>query len=368
MRRVLSTLALLLGASPSCGYVELNASELSASETGPSENGTGGDMGVSPVSTETPGMPPELTETLTVAGRYLRDHCGKPFVMRGITEMVIWSEDRDGVPEFAEIAKTGANAGRIVWLTEGEAGELDRAISSVRAEGMVAVLDLHDDARDLSHQEAMDRLVSYFTRDDVRRVVMKHQKALVVELQVRKWPSAEPAAWEEMNRDALARLREAGLRIPLAIKEPTWDDEFDELVTRLQRIIEADGNAIYVADVWNGTAAEYRAQAEALIAAGIPSYLSEFSGYQAATCPIVPTEVTELLQVSEDLNLGWFAWSWGGVKNEGCDGEGYLDISSDGTVSGINGWGLTVTTADPNGLTRATQGIKTLNARACEAE
>lgn len=363
-----------------CGHVDLIATERSEPEPlvedgatdddAPSVSDVSGDDD-EPTDGDEPGGddpspdPVEPTETLTVSGRYLRDHCGAPLIMRGVTEMVIWSEDRDGVPWFSEIAKTGANAARIVWLTEGSASELDAALANVQKEGMVAVLELHDDAGDSTHEEALARQVNYFGRADVNEVVRKYERALVIELQVRKWPSAEPEQWGRMHIDALRRLREARIRVPLAIKEPSWDDDTATLTSTLQSVLSTDANALYVADVWNGTAAEYRMQAEALIAGGVPFYLSEFSGYQAATCPVVKTEVTELLRVSEELRLGWFAWSWGGVKNAGCEGEGYLDISTDGTLAGLSGWGLTVTLADPNGISRTAQPLKTLNVTRC---
>ena len=64
-----------------------------------------------------------------VQGRYLYDRFGNKVILVGVNKMIIWT-DRDGLPSFPEIAKTGANSVRLVWGTEGTAEELDIAIAN----------------------------------------------------------------------------------------------------------------------------------------------------------------------------------------------------------------------------------------------
>ena len=68
-----------------------------------------------------------MSGTFHVTGRFLYDRCNEKVVLRGVNEMVVWTAGKDGAPEFAEIAKTGANSVRIVWTEEGTASELDTA-------------------------------------------------------------------------------------------------------------------------------------------------------------------------------------------------------------------------------------------------
>lgn len=61
--------------------------------------------------------------------------------------MVVWlSTGNDGMPEFAEIAKTGANAVRIVWLTTESAADLDRTITNALSQKLTPMVELHDAA------------------------------------------------------------------------------------------------------------------------------------------------------------------------------------------------------------------------------
>src|SRR5215213_10089521 len=51
-----------------------------------------------------------------VQGRHLYDKTGEKVILYGVNKMIYWM-DIDGIPSYAEIAKTGANAVRIQWLT-----------------------------------------------------------------------------------------------------------------------------------------------------------------------------------------------------------------------------------------------------------
>src|SRR5688572_23914638 len=80
---------------------------------------------------------------LRVDGRHLVDRCGERIVLRGVNEMIVWSPGRDGVPELGEIAKTGANAVRMVWTDEGSAGALDSAIANALGQRLIPIIEHH---------------------------------------------------------------------------------------------------------------------------------------------------------------------------------------------------------------------------------
>jgi mannan endo-1,4-beta-mannosidase len=78
-----------------------------------------------------------------VQGRHLYDNQGEQVVLCGVNKMIIWM-DTDGAPSYSEIAKTGANAVRIVWTTDGLSEQLDNTIYNCRMESMIPMVELHD--------------------------------------------------------------------------------------------------------------------------------------------------------------------------------------------------------------------------------
>ncbi len=95
-----------------------------------------------------------------VQGRHLYDTLGEEVILAGVNKMVIYT-DRDGLPSFPEIAKTGANAVRIVWLTEGSAEELDTVITNAINNKLIPIVDCHDSTGkwDVHHWQDLNPVV-----------------------------------------------------------------------------------------------------------------------------------------------------------------------------------------------------------------
>ena len=113
-----------------------------------------------------------------VQGRHLYDRFGTKVVLVGVNKMVIYT-DRDGMPSFVEIAKTGANVVRIVWLTEGSAEELDIAITNAINHKLIPLVDCHDST---GKWDLLPRCVDYWVRPDILEVLKKHEKYLLINI------------------------------------------------------------------------------------------------------------------------------------------------------------------------------------------
>ncbi len=331
-----------------------------ASELG---SGSGAPVARAPesVSRQTP------NRSLYVEGAYLRDHCGSPLIMRGATEMVIWSEDRDGSPEFSEMAKTGANAVRIVWLLDGSPGELDVALSAANNAGLVPVLEFHDAFHDLSDAAALEEITAYLTSDEVVAVIERHEKAMVIELEGKEWTESEPAEWARLFGHAIIDLRAAGIVVPIAVHEPSWGSELAEVREHVPAALSQDPlkNSLYATAVWDGYINRLRETIELLGDEGVALYISGFSGFEAYRCPRSEVDVSALLGVAAEFEVGWFAWSWGGVQNIACGGNGFLDMTTDGSFESLAGWGLVVATTDPHSLAANTIPLSTSELSQC---
>lgn len=337
-----------LVASTGCGQTELVATEFRP-----------------PESEETEQRVVQPRPTLYAHGEVIRGRCGEPFVPRGVTEMVVWSEDRDGIPEFEEIAKTGANAVRIVWLTSDSASELEVAIQNAVDQGMVPLVEVHDDDEPDGDAAGLSRAADYWSSPEVVAVVDEYEEVLLLEI----WGAigtADRDVWVSGYQEAIRRIRGAGVRVPLIVDAPGWGDDLQAIVDAAPEVVAADalGNVILGTDVWSRGPEEIIGKLEVLQEVGVPVLITEFSGFR--DCPEVQRDIAALLQVAANHGVGWFAWSWGGVQNSGC--EGALDMAPGGTFDDLTGWGLEVAVTDDNSLSRTALPLSSLTAETCEPE
>lgn len=299
--------------------------------------------------------PEEPTPTLRVEGTRLLDRCGDELLLRGANEMVVWSGDQDGDPELFELAKTGANAVRIVWLSTEPAEALDRALDVARRAGLVPVVELHDGQGDFNQ---LDALVAFWTAPETVAVLEKHERALLVEIGGGLGGDVPGDLWEEGYRYALRALRDAGIRVPLVIHAPDWGNDAARLVASAPALLDADPgkNLLFAFSAWQLDVPSIVAHLDELRALGIATLIAEFSGYFVDDCPMRPFDYASFLEASARDRVGWFAWSWGGVPNAGC--EGALDMTADGTLEGLHAWGLDVALAHPFGISRTSSPVR----------
>lgn len=308
--------------------------------------------------------------SLHVEGTRLVSRCDETIVLRGANEMVIWSSERDGTPWFGEMAKLGANSTRIVWLAEGTAEELDRVIGNAISAGLIPIVEMHRmqfDGATLSptDEDALERVLGYFTREDIMTVLMRHEASLIIEFVEALGDLESVEAWVSRYSEAVTRIRAAGFRGPIALDAPFGGTRVEELAQGASQVIAADplSNVLFSVEVWSGTVDEAVDRMTRTHEAGVPFYVGEFSGYFDGTCPDQPTDIGPLLARLQELQVGWFAWSWGGVTNQGCDGG--LDITIDGHIDEFSPWGIKVAQTDPNSIAKTSVRLETLVSTVC---
>jgi mannan endo-1,4-beta-mannosidase len=281
-----------------------------------------------------------------VDGRHLYDRCGEQVVLRGVNEMIVWSGGQDGVPEFAEIAKTGANAVRIVWtIADGTAAGLDTAITNAVAQDLIPMVELHDATGDLSK---LPSLVTWWTQADVVAVIKKHEQYLLLNIGNEVGASEQADPWESAYETAITSLRDAGIRTPLIIDGPQWGQDIDMLQNKGPALIEhdPDHNLLFSVHMWwndpNGTRVTNEIQQS--VSMSLPLIVGEFAQHAVSNCSAEPFDYDTLLTLAQTNQIGWLAWSWGSVKNNDCKDDGPFDMTTNGTFAGLSGWGLDVAT------------------------
>jgi mannan endo-1,4-beta-mannosidase len=268
--------------------------------------------------------------------------------------MIVWSDGKDGAPEFAEIAKTGANAVRIVWTDEGSAAELDRAIENAVAQKLIPMPEHHAATGDLSK---IPNVVDYWTRSDVVTVLKRHEEYLLLNIANEAGASVMRSDFENTYRTAITRIRETGVKMPLVIDGPQWGQDIDMLQSAGPTLIQHDPekNLLFSVHMWWSDANGNRVTSELdqSVEMNLPLIVGEFAQHAVAGCSDAPFAYRTLLAEAQRHRIGWLAWSWGSVPNSDCSGQGSFDM----TVGGVFGnweetWGSDVAVDDQNSIQR----------------
>lgn len=284
-----------------------------------------------------------------VVGAQLYDGDGEPVVLVGVNKMIIWT-DIDGTKTLAEIAQSGANALRIVWLTSGSARQLDMVITNTVAQGIIPVIDCHDSTGDWSKFESC---VNFWLRPDILAVIQRHERYLLINIANEPDPgNLTDTEYRSAYTLAVTRLRAAGIRVPLIIDAQGYAGRIDNLQRNAPFLMQVDPlkNLIFSIHIYWSTKRFGDVDAYAdrelreTVALGIPLIIGEYSAWAVGCEPGVPYKT--VLTVGHELGIGRFAWEWG-PGNLDC---GKMDMSEDGTFAKLREWGLEVAITHPQSI------------------
>ncbi|MDJ1486332.1 cellulase family glycosylhydrolase [Cytophagaceae bacterium YF14B1] len=290
-----------------------------------------------------------------VQGRFLYDHCGNQVLLRGVNKMNVWT-DRTG-SSFAQIAQTGANCVRIVWLAHEENGqptsaaELDNLITLCVARQMIPMVEVHDATGEWSK---LGQMVAFWKRADIVQLIKKHEQYLLVNIANECGDDqVTDAQFIQGYTDAVQQLRQAGIHTPLVIDGSDWGKNLEQLVRVGDDLIQADPakNLLFsVHTYWPmalGANAQFiRQQFEAAVNASLPFIVGEFAAYGAyagdeSICgPNGKVDYQTIISEAQRLGIGWLAWEWGPGNAGGGDPLcSVMDMSTDGQFTNLTGWG-----------------------------
>jgi mannan endo-1,4-beta-mannosidase len=264
-------------------------------------------------------------------------------VLRGVNKMTIWT-DPDGVPSFAEIARTGANAVRIVWLTSTPAAEFDATLANAAAAHLIPILDMHDATGDWSKLPAV---VDYWVRPETVEVIRKHEQYLLVNIANEAGRDVGDDAFVAAYSEAIARMRGAGIRVPLIIDAAGWGRNVEQLLRVAPLLLAQDSNLMVSWHAWDTVgdqAARVTRSLELAVERNIPLLVGEFAHAEVGCKPGIPYR--HILSEAQRLEVGWLAWSWG-PGNQDCAA---MDMTEDGTYETLHAWGKEVAVTDPNSI------------------
>ena len=342
-----------------CGSVDLQATALDQQQTQPD------------VSCDVVG-----SSTFHVAGRHLCSPCGEAVVLRGANEMVTYIGAQAAEAAFSEIAKTNANSIRLYWHTSDSADDLDRVLSDAEAQRLVPIVYAFNGGESEQDQvvipTSVSQAVDYWTSEAVKRVLDKHQSWLIIALREKSTDASQTAGtWASRYDAAIARMRTASINVPLAIDAPLAGSDVETLLSSSgQARIAADPSHNLLLNVNAGGSSDsgetLAAQLNRARAAVLPLLIGEVSGFShtADYSCAGQYNYSTVLAAAEKTQTGWLAWSWGFAKNQYCPA---LDMTTDGTFSGLTDWGLDAAVTNENGINKTSRATQYVPGSSCES-
>ena len=277
-----------------------------------------------------------------VSGRFLYTPDGEKVILRGINNMNVVS-DKTGEKSFPEIAKTGANVVRIMWMSWGGGGDkLDVLIGNCIKHKMIPLIELHDAT---GKWELLDSTVNFWVRPDVRDVLVKYEKYLLLNIANEAGTSAVSLDEFKIKYSAAVyKMRKAGINVPLMIDAANWGRNEAYLLENAVGLLQMDPehNLLFSWHIWDSGIAESRIEqaVERSIALNFPLVIGEFAPMEVKCKCCIPYKF--IIKYCEEKSIGWLAWSWG-PGNSDCT---QMDMTKTVAFETLHGWGLEVAITD----------------------
>ncbi|HEY8957001.1 cellulase family glycosylhydrolase [Chitinophaga sp.] len=295
--------------------------------------------------------PPAAAATITVSGKNLVLAGGQSFVLRGINYPII----DEGLPTLGtparykfkidEAAKTGANAIRIQWYTNGthfmddpeegtpgtvdgllNNGTLSDIIGYCYEKGMIPILVIQNTVCSNDWNYFNNVAIAWWQKPAVIDLINKHKKYLIANIACEfgdvEW-AADPVAAQGIFKNnyiqAVQKLRNAGITIPLMIDAPDCGRSSSALARVAKDILNADPrkNIIFSAHTyWTdyaNTAAAVKTKLDEINNTGTCFVFGEVGNWQDDNVCCV-YDITNLYRIilgeACSRGIGWLAWSY----------------------------------------------------------
>lgn len=287
-----------------------------------------------------------------VSDSNLYDANGNQFVMRGVNHAHSWYKDTytEAIPA---IAATGANTIRIVLSDGGQYQKDDinivrNLIETAEANNLVAVLEVHD-ATGSDSLSDLNRAVDYWI--EIKDALIGKEDTVIINI-VNEWYGTwDGRAWADGYKQAIPRLRDAGLTHTLMIDAAGWGQFPSSIHQYGREVFNADrlGNtmfSIHMYEYAGGDAQTVRDNINGVINQDLALVIGEFGHYHTDG----DVDEDTIMSYAEQTGVGWLAWSW---KGNGTEWE-YLDLSNDWGGNYLTSWGDRIVNGT-NGLRETSQ-------------
>ncbi|MEU7297519.1 cellulase family glycosylhydrolase [Streptomyces exfoliatus] len=264
---------------------------------------------------------------------------GNEFVMRGVNHAHTWYPEQTGA--IADIAATGANTVRVVlssgdrW-TKTSASEVSSLIAQCRTSKLICVLEVHDTTGygEDGAAASLDKAVDYWI--GVKSALQGQEDYVVVNIGNEPFGNSGYTAWTNATKNAIGRLRGAGIGHALMVDAPNWGQDWSHTMRdNAASVFVADPHrntifSIHMYGVYD-TAAEVQSYLGHFVNSGLPLVVGEFGDQHSDGNP----DENAIMATAQSLKIGYLGWSWSGNGS----GVEYLDMVNGFDADSLTTWG-----------------------------
>ncbi|MEU2022235.1 cellulase family glycosylhydrolase [Streptomyces sp. NPDC016469] len=276
---------------------------------------------------------------LHVSDGRLYEANGNAFVMRGVNHAYAWYPER--TTAISDIAAKGANTVRVVlgsgdrW-TKTTTSEVSSLIAQCKAAKVICVLEAHDTTGygEDSAATSLDRAADYWI--GVKSALEGQEDYVVVNIGNEPFGNTGYTGWTSATKNAIGKLRAAGLRHALMVDAPNWGQDWSGTMRDNAASVFAsdpDRNTVFSIHMYGvyDTATEVRDYLNHFVDNGLPVVVGEFGNAHSDGNP----DEDAIMATAQALRVGYIGWSWSG--NGG--GVEYLDLVNGFNPNSLTGWG-----------------------------
>lgn len=289
--------------------------------------------------------------TLKVVGKNLTLTNGQTIILRGVNYPFIDDGNLDMTNPLSyqsridEVVKTGANAIRIMWYTDGthwrdgtqfgapgtmngyvNNGHLNNAVAYCITKNMIPILEIHNITCSNDWVTFNSDVMNFWKSTAIQTLIQNNQSKLIINLAnefgIVRWganPANDLLIFKNNYNAAIASLRNLNINIPIMIDAPDCGQSSTEMLSIAESMNNSDSqnNLIFSAHTyWGGYAST------------LPQIQSKLNEAQNTNVCYILGEVAKnqdnngcgdldlsaiypmILQEACSRNIGWLAWSF----------------------------------------------------------
>ncbi len=266
-----------------------------------------------------PGDDGGIHPTFFVQGTELYDPCGERVVLRGVNAGNAFPFPSDTESEnLDEVGQTGANAARITYLIFAQDDgrrisgpeELEAGLTQAIANGMVAMPAVWDATGNWSELETA---IQFWTSPEVVTVLRRHERYTFLNIANEGGDgSVSNQQFREGYADAIRRIRQAGLRMPLVIDAANWGREEGYIIDNGNYLLQQDPerNLVFSWHPWDPDEPQsrYTDAMDAVLDADLCMIIGEFS--HVGVFFTEPIDYRYIMASAQARGIGWLYWWW----------------------------------------------------------